>query len=649
MQSSATPSIKAPYRADIDGLRAIAVLLVIFNHVGIQRVPGGFIGVDVFFVISGYLIGSHMLGEMDAGRFSIGRFYERRVRRIFPALLMMLLLCSPLIYLFFFPSEHYSFGLTERAALFSISNVYLSHQPSYFSPAVRTNPFLHTWSLGVEEQFYLAFPLLLLVLTRWARRYLTIILWCLTIPLFLVACSWTRSDPIAAFYLSPLRAWEFLLGVLPAAAALPALRQSWLRNMASAVGLLLILWAGLFYRDTMPFPGWGALAPCLGAMFVIMAGQFGDSITGGLLAWGPLRFIGLISYSLYLWHWPIQIGQVAENFLVPDRNPAWEAKLAVIAASLVTGTLSWRFVEQPFRTGIFRLSKLWLFGITGVMFAIVLEFSSLGIRGHGMAIRSFSPPQAYRDMMRAGPTAREVPWSTCLTEPEEFPALFRPDECLKEDPTRPHVLLLGDSHAGAMYWGLKNTFPELNISLFAVTRSTPTLIGRNPPGQRYSDALFKDYIPKHKIDTVILVSRWVREDADFHMADTIEWLRKRHIKTVVVGPSVEFDASLVRLIELSNREHDPALPGRHLDQAAKDLDDYMRSLAKTQWHVPYISMYDDLCQPDVVQGGLNARGCPVFAAPGVALLWDTDHFSPTGSMKFAEIIRARHQLPVAGD
>jgi len=645
---------KRRYRPDIDGLRAVAVLLVVFNHAGMGLFPGGFIGVDVFFVISGYLIGSHMLGEMDAGRFSLGGFYERRVRRILPALLVMLLVTSVLVYVFLFPRERVAFAKTALGALFSVSNVVLSHGLGYFSPNERANPFLHTWSLGVEEQFYLVLPLLLWVLTRWGRRHLRSILWVLAVASYVVAFYWTHHDPghayervVSGFYLLPFRGWELVLGVLAGAAGLPRLERQWVRDVASAAGLVLILGAGMLFGGGMPFPGWGEPAACAGAVLIILAGEGGSSATGRALGWGPVRFIGLISYSLYLWHWPIEVFQVSENVLVPDRYPGWAVKLAVVAASLVVGALSWRFVEQPFRTGVFRGSRRWLFWVSGALFAMVFGLSVAVIRSDGGSVAGLPMTAALADMQRAMPTAHEVPWDSCLVEPETF-GEFQAAKCLADDPRRPHVLLLGDSHAGAMYWGLKNVYPELNISLFGVTRCTPTLVARNDLCQRYSDAIFKGYLPRHHVDMVILMSRWVQWDVDAHIAGTVDWLRQRGIKTVIFGPTTEYDQPLVRLIELSEREHDAALPGRHSVAEAKQLDEQMRALAREQWHVPYVSMYDDLCRPALVQGGLNADGCPVFAAPGVALLWDTDHLSPTGSLYFARVVRADGQVPVVG-
>jgi peptidoglycan/LPS O-acetylase OafA/YrhL len=644
MTTFQSASTKAAYRPDIDGLRAIAVLLVLFNHVGIERFTGGFIGVDVFFVISGYLISGIILKDIAADRFSIARFYERRFRRIMPALLVMLLATSVLAYVFFFRLEMTSFVRTEVAALVSVSNVVLMHQSGYFAPDGRLRPLLHTWSLGVEEQFYVVFPLLLLAINRWARQYLKLILWLLTLAGFALACSWVGRDSSQAFFLAPLRAWEFLAGILLAAHALPALDQPWKRNVASASGLLLILWAGMTYQESTPFPGWHALPPCLGALLLLAAGETGTSTVGRLLSWQPIRWIGLSSYSLYLWHWPIQIFQTTNNILIPDRYPAWVARVAVIVVSIVAGALSWRFVEQPFRVGLLR-ARLPLFAVNGGLFALLLLFS-VGMIVRDGYLPSFAPkPRAYRDFSKVFPYPDQTNWGTCYLDPPDFPAKFA-KSCLADDPMRKHYLLVGDSHAAHLYWGLKTEFPELNISM-ATAAGCPLLYNVPTFKGGLCNAFTKfvfDYLEHHPVDTVLLGGRWSSEDAD-HLQQTIDWIQQHGMKVVVFGPGIEFDTSLVRLLELADRQHDPALLARHRNPGPRAEDKHMQQLNRDQWHVKYISTYDDLCNPQSIGNARNADGCPVYGMSGLPLLWDSDHYSSPGSIFFAKTLRSRQLLP----
>ena len=595
MDTASPAAAPAAYRPDIDGLRAIAVLLVLFNHVGMVRFPGGFIGVDVFFVISGYLISGIILRDLAAGRFSFGRFYERRFRRIMPALVVMLLATSVLAYAYLFPLELLSFVQTELGALASFSNVVLMHQSGYFAPAGRMRPLLHTWSLGVEEQFYLVFPLLLLAVHRWGRRYLKAILWVMAVLGFVLAWHWLGVNKDQAFFLALLRAWEFLLGILLAAKALPALDQLWKRNAASAAGLLLILAAGVRYQEWTPFPGWHALPPALGALLILAAGETGTSAIGRALSWKPIRFIGLISYSLYLWHWPIQIFQTTNNIIVPDRYPSWATKAAVIVVSLVAGALSWRFIEQPFRAGRLRARRP-LFALNGALIVVLAVFSYSILQRNGWPPPQLPVTTAYTDFMKVFPLQNETQWQTCYFDPGDFSAKFKRSSCLVDDPSRKQYLLLGDSHASHLYWGLKSVFPQYNISMIAAAGCAPQY--KAPDVKEGMCDAFYDfafgYLAQHPVDTVVLAGRWSRKDAD-HLGETIAWIKQHGMKVIVVGPGIEFDASLVRLLELARRQRAPKLLARHRSPGPVIDAARMKALAQDEWQVPYISMYDDLC------------------------------------------------------
>jgi peptidoglycan/LPS O-acetylase OafA/YrhL len=647
MDKTAVSGSRAGYRPDIDGLRAIAVIVVLFDHIGVRHFTGGYIGVDVFFVISGYLICSHLLRDIDAGSFSLARFYERRFRRIMPALLAMLAATSVLAYLYLFPLELKPFAQTEMGALLSFSNVVLLRQTDYFNAMRKFSPLLHTWSLGVEEQFYVVFPVTLFLLCRWGRRYLKPILWLLTVVGFLLACYWTNREAAEAFFLAPLRAWEFLLGCLLAIGALPSLDVPWKREVAALAGILLVLATAVHYAEWTHFPGLYALPPCVGAVLVLSAGETGRTFTGSLLSWGPIRSIGLISYSLYLWHWPIFVFQQTNSILIPDRYPSWAMKLAVLAASLIAAVLSWRFIEQPFRTGVFKSKRLPLFTINGFVFVLLIWSCAFVLQHVGWLPPTVPRPTSFYDFQKVSPDIQFVRWSTCYMEPQDFPAHFPSSTCLADDTTRPHYLLLGDSHAASAYWGLKTIFPELNISQMNITGCAPELDMKSPfrgKCKASSEFIFKDYLLHHAVDTVLLVGRW--QDWDFDaLQQTVEWLKQHGIRAVVFGPFIEFDRSLPRMVEVSRRDHDPAAYGRHRDREPEETDRRLTAVARDQWHVPYISMYEDLCGLSSQPGTETASGCPVFTPSGIPLLWDTDHLSPAGSIFFAQAIRNRHQLP----
>src|SRR5215471_15157188 len=345
------------YRPDIDGLRAVAILSVMAFHIWPWRVSGGFIGVDVFFVISGYLISSILFSEIASNRFSVLAFYERRIRRIFPALFAMLIVVSAVISFFLLPNELIDYAKSVIAATTSSSNFYFWNHSGYFE-APMSKPLLHTWSLAVEEQFYLTFPVFLLLTRRFFPRFLkhaVVLLFFISLAASIVV---VRYNPNTAFYMPYTRAWELLLGTIVSLGFFPRLSNAWLRNAVTVAGMGLIAYSALRYLPQTPFPGLAALAPCVGSALIIGAGESGRTLVGRALAWRPVVFIGLISYSLYLWHWPViilnDLGLSVNPSTALSGNPLalWlqrSSLLARFAISLLLAILSWRFIERPFR------------------------------------------------------------------------------------------------------------------------------------------------------------------------------------------------------------------------------------------------------------------------------------------------------------
>lgn len=331
------------YRPDIDGLRTLAVVPVILFHAGASWLPGGFVGVDIFFVISGYLISSIILREMREGEFSFLRFYERRLRRIIPPLLVMVLVTVAVFQLIALPDQAQGAAESGLAALLSVSNFYFWMKSGYFAPTAELLPLLHTWSLAVEEQFYLVFPVLLLAVRK-LRLPLRSVIVLGTVVAFGFGLWLSINKPSVAYYLLPARAWELAIGAAIASGAIPALRRG-LREVVTALGVGMILFSIFWIRNDMIFPGWVALIPCLGAAMVIHAG--GQSwVARRLLASRPMVFIGLLSYSLYLWHWPVLAAlRVRSASIHLDQGVAAGAVLL----TFLLAWLSWRYVEKPFR------------------------------------------------------------------------------------------------------------------------------------------------------------------------------------------------------------------------------------------------------------------------------------------------------------
>ena len=337
------------YRPDIDGLRAVAVLAVVLFHAG-WGAPGGYVGVDLFFVISGFLITQQIVADVDQNRFSLRHFWERRIRRIWPASLVMttaVLLAGGFLML---PSDYATLAVDAGAATAMLANVryWLRGADHYFEAAADVRPLLHMWSLGIEEQFYLFWPLVFPLLWRCGRPISVAFVAGIGLASFVASQMWIGNQPEAVFYLLPFRAWELLLGVLLAISPIPMPRQRGLLNAVAAVGLLMIvLPCGLYSRTTL-FPAAAALPPCLGAALLIGSGaRAGANVSpvSRLLAVPLLVWVGRISYSLYLWHWPVLA--FLRYVLGHDLPPAVTAAALILSVALAA--ISWSWIEQPFR------------------------------------------------------------------------------------------------------------------------------------------------------------------------------------------------------------------------------------------------------------------------------------------------------------
>jgi peptidoglycan/LPS O-acetylase OafA/YrhL len=333
------------YRADVDGLRAVAILAVVLFHAHAPMFGGGFVGVDIFFVISGFLIGGIVFRDVDRERFSFATFYARRAKRILPALIAMSLAVTAIAVVLLRPDELADFAKADAAALVGSANIRFWALEHYFHSDWQTNPLVMTWSLGVEEQFYLFLPPLMLLVHRLAPRSMALVILGLSLLSFALSVHWTKSAPNAAFYLLPGRAWELGVGVLV------ALWQERTRNrmrrpvaqILSLIATLAMLAPIVLFDEHTRFPGFAAMLPVLGTAVLIATEP--STINRAVLASPPMRFIGLISYSWYLWHWPLMV--FAAIALGQPLSPAMTAW--VVALSFVVGVASWRFVEMPFR------------------------------------------------------------------------------------------------------------------------------------------------------------------------------------------------------------------------------------------------------------------------------------------------------------
>jgi len=427
------------YRPDIDGLRALAVIAVVLFHSGIGPFGGGFVGVDVFFVISGYLITSLLVRDLEDRRFSILDFYDRRIRRIFPALFAVVGASSVAAFAIFLPTDFKEFGRSVLATSLFLSNVLFWRTSDYFAESAELAPLLHTWSLAVEEQFYVIFPIMLFLVHKHLRGRWSIVL----VPLFLlslVIAAWSvNRHPQAGFYLLPWRAWELMLGALLAVNAFPPASNLAERNALSLVGIALIALPVFMLSRDEPH-GLAGLIPCLGTAMIIHSAGARQTIVGALLASRALVLIGLASYSLYLWHWVLL--SFARYYTVHKLSTLETA--IVLAASAAIAIASWRFIEVPFR----RRRRLARKHVLSAAFVVTVAAILLGLvinRTDGMPRRV---PAEVRQLDDARGSLKSR-HQQCSRTPEEV-RIGKTCAIGSEAAEHKTFLLWGDSHAGAL-------------------------------------------------------------------------------------------------------------------------------------------------------------------------------------------------------
>ena len=483
------------YRADIDGLRAVAVVPVLLFHATIPGFEGGYVGVDIFFVISGYLIAGIIAREIDAGSFSIVHFYERRARRIMPALLAVIAAVLVAATFVFLPKDLIATGKSAAAAALFVSNIWFFATSGYFAASADTMPLLHSWSLAVEEQFYIGFPLLLIAVARFALRWRVAIVAVCALASFAMAVATQGNGDGSAFYLSPPRAWELLIGALLALGAVPAIRSSLAREALAGAGAAAIGIAVLTYTPHTIFPGVSALLPVLGAAAVIHAGR--DTQVARLLALRPLVAIGLVSYSLYLWHWPL----IVFTEYVTDAPVRRWTSVAVIVASFALAYLSWRFIERPFRDPR-RFGRHAIFGWTAAGLAAVCVAGAAFIMAQGW-------PQRFdaRAVTYAAAVDDVSPRRAGCHDPNSTRG--RP-ACIFGNPTRVDTVVWGDSHGVELAYALAE---RGGSGLVQQTRSgCPPVIGYDSPGRPTCASgnreVMNDVLRNPRVRTVYLAAYW---------------------------------------------------------------------------------------------------------------------------------------------
>jgi peptidoglycan/LPS O-acetylase OafA/YrhL len=494
------------YRREIDGLRAVAVIPVILYHAGFGTFAGGYVGVDVFFVISGYLITSIIVSDQRAGKFTLVNFYGRRARRLLPALFLVIFCTLPFAWFWMLPQDLKAFSDSVIAVSVFASNIYFYASTGYFETAAELKPLLHTWSLAVEEQYYLLFPVFLMLTWRLGTRWVVALL-SIAAAVSLGAAQWgSTTNPSFAFFMLPTRGWEILLGALIALYLLPqrgAARSAnrSVRQSISVVGLLLILYAVFAFDRETPYPSFYTLLPTVGTGLIILFAA-GDTIVGSILGSWILVGIGLISYSAYLWHQPL----FAFARLRTLDEPGHVLLIALALASFGLAYFSWKYVEMPFRRAhVITRKQVFAFGATCSL--ILITLGAIGSLGKG-----------FKNRFDAAVIAQlEPPSGTLSTCNEHFAKTAGATCVLGDSAVAPTMALIGDSHAMRLTKRLSEMLAERHQSAIAYAEGgcIPFLdIGErthnlgNDNCRDYVRSSYADIINNRSIERVVLFSEW---------------------------------------------------------------------------------------------------------------------------------------------
>ena len=650
------------YRAEIDGLRAIAVISVLFYHAELASLPGGFMGVDIFFVISGFLITSFIVKDLSEGTFSLSNFWERRARRILPPLFIVVAATVAAAWFILLHIDLRQLGREMASQSLFSSNILFTKQGGYFDRASELKPLLHTWSLAVEEQFYLFFPLTLFLLSRYLKPALSLALWVGTIASLVLALIYVEISQRYAFYLLPFRGWELLAGALIAAGAVPGRASAATREIVSVLGAALLVISLFCYDESLLFPGYVALLPVIGTVAIIWANTGYLTRIGKCLSWGPITAIGLISYSLYLWHWPVLV--LSRYLAAPYAEFNWVMKFCCVAICLLLAYATWYFVEQPVRKKAILKSARSIY---------LTSFAGLMLMGAGGLALVYSNGVPDRFDGRIASYAGGVDDINPDRDRCDQPSLERieaGDVCQTNAPAGPASFALwGDSHGDAIAPAFVDASVRDNMNgLILTARGCPPMLDTENGDVVYryhckerNDAFFKLIVRKH-IKRVYLAGYWssvlheggkfVRVAADTQspyetrygnwkmaaLAHTIDKLREHGIKVFV-------------LIDVPTARMDPPRILAMQEWAGMEKK-YAVSAARYRRHLEsgiyaFRRMYGEDGVSFIEPGTLlcDAKNCRT-EADGHSLYHDKTHLSLFGAHYIAQMIDLRRPAPV---
>jgi peptidoglycan/LPS O-acetylase OafA/YrhL len=604
-------SSSSKYRPDVDGLRAIAVMLVMNFHAFPNALPGGFIGVDVFFVISGFLITGIIMRELELGRFSLVEFYNRRIRRIFPALILVLCATLALGWFWMLPQAFARLGSDSLASAAFLANIALLLQSGYFDIESARKPLLHLWSLGIEEQFYLVWPLLLMLAARFRIRIIAMAA-LLGVASFMLNVALIGSNPIATFYLPFTRAFELLTGAVLACGWITVNQSSAASNWRAWTGVALIAVAAAVLDSHRAFPGWWAVLPVAGSALLLSAPA--AWVNRVVLASPPLVWIGLISYPLYLWHWPLLVfGE-----MIKFRPLTLLERDLILLASTLLAWATYRFVEMPFRFGL--PSRRKMFGLGAGMTMVALAGIAV-IWGRGF---DFRLPPEIRAMASVPTESFKWRFHECLLDLGKETDFA--DSCVERD-RRPLVLIWGDSTAGALLPGLRKAQETRNFGIAQLTSSSciPALnadIVSTPGCRAMNDKVFS-LVRQIRPDIVLLHGTW--EKHLDNVAETVVALKETNARVVVLGGVPAWPRGLPSEVLRYFILHRALIPERSPSAVPPTAYDAVMRARLEPLGAEFISASDVFC---------NAQGCVTRIGDAAADITVSDqvHITEKGSV-----------------
>lgn len=631
------------YREEIDGLRALAVIPVMLFHAGFELFGGGFVGVDVFFVISGYLITTILIEDIENKRFSIINFYERRARRILPALFFVIYACIPFAWMWMDLSQMRDFSQSLVAVSIFASNILFWTESGYFAGAAEEKPLLHTWSLAVEEQYYLLFPIFLILAWRFGKNSVFWIIVLMSASSLLLSEWGWRNASIANFYLAPARAWELFAGSI---AAFMVQKQGVQKNnLLSLIGLTAIIFSILAYDENIPFPSVYTLVPVLGVTLVVLYAKKG-TLVAKMLSTKLFVGIGLISYSAYLWHQPL--------FAFARITGNRETILSVILffLSFVFAYLSWKYVENPFRNKNFVNRRTIFLGSLACMLSIIF-IGAVGHFSNGFSNRfdekqiiflnefENSPPdlnystrngliEKYRlDCDYYDLEAHKSGFST------NIPKKISP-ECTEKSLPQKTIFIWGNSHAQHFSYGLEKVLgQEFSIRQITTSGCDLNIVNKNSEFDYCQKSNFEamEYISEAKPGTVLLVPFSHRNHATGHHKKLVSSLKKAGVSNIIlVGPAPHWTKDLHDIL-VHDLDDVPKKLIRFINHELIETNKELRVEFSSDPEVSFIDIIDLFC---------DQNGCLVYLGDDVKAgitTYDYGHFTPIASEYVAEKIR----------